>query len=270
MDPLSGGAQGLAGEPDGMVGDGLTRRSFVQRAAVAAALAQLPAMLVRHGLLDDAIAAESDLVKDTLNGFMAFVLPGDDDYSKTQGEFASSPGAIGAGTLGPLLTALDNFVPASVGGAITTTVPASGAVATLLNAFALQVDPAAANGQFLSPFSRLKFADKAKALELFEQSAATENSEFKFVAGIAPGFVGFLAASEAGVRRADGTLSAKPVGWSLSRYSGPAEGHAEFKGYYGGRRCVGGTRQRCPGPVVRKKKTSPAKRRRASAKARRA
>ena len=258
MDTLTGGATQF------------TRRAFVHRAAVAAALSQLPAFLDQHGLLEEALAAETDLVKDTLNGFMAFVLPGDDEYSKAQGEFAAGPGAIGAGTLGPLMTALDDFVPASVGGVITTTVPASGGVATLLNAFAQQVNPAAANGQFLSPFARLSFVEKAKALELFEKSVATENTEFKFVAGIAPGFVGFLALSEAGVRNPDRSLRSKPVGWPLSKYQGPSEGHAEFKGYYEKRRCVGGTKQRCPGPVVRKKKTSPAKRRRAAAKARRA
>jgi hypothetical protein len=36
--------------------------------------------------------------------------------------------------------------------------------------------------------------------------------------------------------KATKTLTGRPVGWTLSKYSGPAEGHKELKGYYQGRR----------------------------------
>jgi hypothetical protein len=35
----------------------------------------------------------------------------------------------------------------------------------------------------------------------------------------------------------------RPVGWRLSKYGGPAEGHPELKGYYQGRKRVRGSRR---------------------------
>jgi hypothetical protein len=231
-----------------VVVDEFTRRSLIARAGalgVAAALAQLPALLGAKGLLDQARAATGDVTRDTLSGLLAFILPGDDEYSTAQGEAANGPGAIGAGTLEPFINALDNFVPASAAGQ-TVTVPASGGVATLLNDYALQVDPASANGGFLSPFARLSFANKGEVFRRFETDETVSEvvPELKFVAGILPGFVGFMAASEVGVLDpATRELASRPVGWKLSHYSGPAEGHAEFKGYYQGRRKVRGSRR---------------------------
>ena len=47
----------------------------------------------------------------------------------------------------------------------------------------------------------------------------------------------FLAFSEVGVRDLPaGELHGRPVGWKIARYSGPAEGHKELRGYYRGHR----------------------------------
>ena len=72
-------------------------------------------------------------------------------------------------------------------------------------------------------------------MQLFEADPLWDNTEFKFVSGILPGFIGFLAWSEAGVIDPD-TREPKerPVGWKLAKFDGPAEGHAEFRGYYRG------------------------------------
>ena len=223
-----------------------SRRAFMARAGalgVATALAQLPALLDAKGLGATARAATADVTRDTLSGVLAFILPGDDEYSVAQGVSAKGPGAIGAGTLEPFIAALDEFVPASAAGQ-TVTVPASGGVATLLNAYALEVDPASA-GPFLSPFASLDFAGKGECFRRFEADETVTDvvPELKFVAGILPGFVGFMAASEVGVYDpATKQLSAKPVGWKLARYGGPAEGHPELRGYYQGRRRVRGSR----------------------------
>src|SRR5206468_7343916 len=118
--------------------------------------------------------------------------------------------------------------------------PASGGVATRLNAYAREVNPAAANGRFLSPFARLSFAEKAEVFRRFEADDGLSSAvqEFRFVSGILPGFVAFLAWSEAGVLdEASRQPKQRPVGWQLSQY-GPAEGHAELKGYYEGRRAA--------------------------------
>jgi hypothetical protein len=225
-----------------------SRRDLVQRAGmlgIAAFLAQLPGLLDARGLLAEARAAETDVTRDTLSGLLAFILPGNDAYSKAQGASARGPGAIGAGTLDPFIDALDNFVPASALG-FTTTIPASGGVATLLNSYATQVNPAATGGEFLSPFARLSFKEKGKVFRAFEagMAASAAVSELRFVSGILPGFVAFMAASEVGVLNpSTRKLKATPVAWKLSRYSGPAEGHPEFKGYYQGRRKAKGSRR---------------------------
>jgi hypothetical protein len=231
-----------------VVGSEFTRRSLMARAGalgITAALAQLPGLLDAKGLLSQAQAATLDETRDTLSGLLAFILPGDDEYSVAQGVSAEGPGAIGAGTLEPFIAALDEFVPASALGQ-TTTVPSSGGVATLLNDYALQVDPAAGNGSFASPFARLSFAEKGEVFRLFEsdQTVTDQAPELKFVASILPGFVSFMSVSEVGViDPATRELSSRPVGWKLSHYAGPAEGHAELKGYYQGRRRVRGSRR---------------------------
>ena len=74
---------------------GLSRREVLQRGAIAslaAALAQLPELLDVKGLLKPAFAQSSDLTTDTLNGLLAFVAPGNDEYSKQQGQSTNRPG----------------------------------------------------------------------------------------------------------------------------------------------------------------------------------
>jgi hypothetical protein len=243
--PGTGGATRASSEPSL---DGVSRRQLIERAGLVgfgALLAQLPAALGAKGLIAEARAATVDVIADTLSAALAFILPGNDDYSKAQGASASSPGAVGGGTLQPFIYALDHFVPV---GALNTTVtlPASGAVATLLNSYALQVNPAAANGLFLSPFARLSFKEKAMVFKLFEsdQVLAAAVPELKFVAGILPGFMAFMISSEVGVLDSNRNLVGKPVSWTLTGYSGPSDGHNEFKGYYQGRRSVTGEGQR--------------------------
>src|SRR4051812_2868209 len=174
---------------------GLTRRSFVERAGLtglAAALGQLPALLDAKGLLAEALAQSGDVTEDTLSGLIAFILPGDDEYSRAQGDNTKEPGGIAAGTLPVFIRNLDAFVPVAVPGAGTETLPASGGVAMLLNRYATEVNPAAANGEFAAPFARLSNAEKAEVFKRFESDTAWDGTEFKFVSGILFGFVAFL------------------------------------------------------------------------------
>jgi hypothetical protein len=215
---------------------GLSRRTLLARAGMAgaaAALAQLPAFLARQGWLEQALAAEADVTRDTINALVAFVVPGPDEYSKAQGESSKTPGAIAARTTDAVIELLDRFVGTSEG----PTLPSSNGVATLLNGYALRVDPAASSGAFLSPFARLAFAQKIEVFHLFETE--TEGSELRFFSGILLGAVGFLSHTEWGAydfekRRLTGT----PVGWRTSKYAGVAEGRDDFKGYWQGRREV--------------------------------
>ena len=241
---------------------GLHRREFLLRAGVlgaATALWQVPGLLRLRGWDSPAYAQEPNLVRDTLNGLVAFIWPGDDEYSVAQEDSTNGPGAIAADTTTILIQSLDEFLPAPDGPAPLTTdetVPLSGAIANLLNAVAATVNPAAAGGPFPSHFSRLTLQEKAQVFKTLETdngipdndlpeplTAATGN--FRFVAGILPGFVAFLAFGEWHTYDPDiRTLTKRPVGWDHSGYQGnrvnPAEGWDEHLGYYQGRRAVTG------------------------------
>jgi hypothetical protein len=207
-----------------------SRRAFVARAAAASGtLLVLPAVLERAGLNDAAAAATTDLVTDTYNGLVAFVVPGPDAYSIAQGESTSEPGGIDAGATPALIAGL-NFaspVPPDL----------AGTVATLLNTAAQLVEPAAATGIFTSPFANLAFSEKAAALALLETADPFAQLRSLFV--LLPSLVAFLAFSEVGVfDPRSRTLAARPLGWTLTSYDGVADGRDAFIGYLENRRKV--------------------------------
>jgi hypothetical protein len=217
-------------------GTQFTRRDLIERGGLLGLAAALPGFLSAKGWLEDALAQADGGATETLSALVAFILPGNDEYSEAQGEKTDKPGGIAAGTVPVFIRNLDAFVPAAVPGFGTETLPASGGVSFLLNRYALEVNPAG-SGPFTQPFARLTFAEKAEVFKRFESDSAWNDTEFKFVSGILPGFVGFLAWSEAGVIDPKTRKPTKrPVGWRLSKYGGPAEGHAELRGYYRGHR----------------------------------
>ena len=218
----------------------LSRRSFLQRAGLlgaASALAQLPALLDARGLLAAATAQTPGLTADTLSGLVAFVLPGSDPYSVAQGQSSDGPGGVASGAVPVLVDDLDQFIATTTVLGPDVSPPASNGVAALLNAYAMRVNPTATRGGFPSPFARLSFAEKAKVFELFEGEPSADGTELRFVAGILPGLVALVALSEAGVYDRDRReLESRPVGWDISGYGGPADGHDELKGYWHGLR----------------------------------
>jgi hypothetical protein len=233
----------------------LTRRAFLARAGmvgVGAVLAQLPGVLRARGMLDVASAQDLDLTRDTINGLIAFVVPGPDEYSVAQGESTAEPGGIAAKGTENLIANLDRFVPApDIGQGNDATVPLSGAVANLLNATAAQVNPVAAGGPFPSHFARLAFAEKAEVFRRLEATPGDDETSgaLRFTAGILPGFATFVSFGEwHALDPATRQLTERPVGWDLTRYQPgrlvPAEGWEEFRGYYGGRRRAEGTKGR--------------------------
>ena len=221
--------------------EGLTRRTLLERGGMlgaATVLAQVPALLGARGWLDDALAQSSDLVTDTFNGLAAFILPGNDAYSVAQGETAQGKGGVDSGAIPAFIANLDAYVPLAALGP-GASLPASGGVAQLLNSYAAQVNPAASNGTFLSQFARLSFAEKAEVFKRIESDPAFDGTELKFVGGILPGFITFLLLSEAGVfDQSSRTLTGTPVSWTISGFGGPAEGHAELKGYWRGHKAA--------------------------------
>jgi hypothetical protein len=198
-----------------------SRRSFLWSMTLASA----GAALFHSGVPTNASWAQAaegsapDLVRDTFNGLLAFVVPGPDDYSVAQGVSTPEPGGVDAGATDVLLATLDGTVPF---------LPSfSATVAAILNGLAQAVNPAAA-GPFASPFARLSFAEKAAVFQIMD---ATDS--LKSLAGVLPAFVAFFFYSEAGVfDPGTRSLTGQPIGWQLSSYQGVADGRDEFLGYF--------------------------------------
>ena len=202
----------------------VSRRGFMGSALMAvAASALLPArgFLGPAGLLE-AAQLPVDLVHETLNGLLAFVVPGSDVYSVAQGVSTSDRGGVDAGGVDAFIATLDLSTPF---------VPAFSATATgILNSLAQAINPNA-TGPFTSPFARLSFIEKAGVLQIMD---ATD--PLKLLGGLLPLFAAFFCYSEAGafdpVTR---MLTGRPPGWRLSSYDGVADGRDEFRGYFRGR-----------------------------------
>jgi hypothetical protein len=282
------------------------RRAFLVRAGVigaAVAVLDVPDILgapsggAATPTLTELAPVFDALATDTLNGLVAFVVPGPDAYSVAQGVADSRPGGMDADGTAFMLSSLDNFYPVpqqpllllvqalttginsnlpalplpplvpglaeELDGALQllladeTTVPLSLLVALLLNFVATLVNPAAVNGAFLSPFSRLSFVEKTSAFELMETDAANVaamidgsisepvkdsiSGLIEFLAGALLEFAAFGSFSEFGAfDPSTRTLTGTPVGWGLTQYlalapgNRPVEGWDEFKGYLGG------------------------------------
>jgi hypothetical protein len=89
-------------------------------------------------------------------------------------------------------------------------------------------------GPFQSRFANLSFRQKRAAL-----AALTNSSEeaIRFLGGNLPGLTAFACYSEANAYdRRRRRLRRRPLGWRLTRYAGLADGRAELKGYYRGRK----------------------------------
>jgi hypothetical protein len=202
----------------------LARRRVLGALVATGALTALPAFLEKTGLIREVLAATPDLTRDTLNGVTVFFVPGPDPYSLHQGESTPEPGGLQAGAGEGLFQAL-NFANPFLPNLADT-------VAAILNSTALAVNPAAAAGPFVSPFSNLSFAHKGVVFSLLEGNPATAP-----LIGVLPLIVGFLSYAETAVfNPATRTISGRPIGWDLSNYSGVSDGRDEFRGYFKNRR----------------------------------
>ena len=151
-----------------------------------------------------------DLNHQTMSGLVAFVVPGQDGYSKKQGQWTKTPGGIAAGGTNALIETLDLFIPS--------TPPLTTTVAAILNAQAKQLG--AGPGKYEAPFANLAFQQKAEVFRRLEAITGPEAGALSFLAGNLPGLVAFV-------------VYADPrVGYELCGYSGVADGRREFKGYF--------------------------------------
>jgi hypothetical protein len=212
--------------------DRLSRRALLERTGMLAAtvaLANSPALLGDLGRGAATYADGPDIVTDTFNGLVAFIVPGPDAYSVQQGVSTPEPGGIAAFASPALIGALDfiQLAPPPF--------PTFGdLVAFILNNVAEVVHPGV-TGPFGSPFANLVFGEKVAVFGALEGGLV--DPALVPLGGALPFFTAFTAYSEVGVfNPATGTLVGAPVGWAISGYDGISDGHDEFIGYYDNRR----------------------------------
>jgi hypothetical protein len=205
------------------------RRTFLRFSALAGVAAALSASPLASQFLSAAKAATVDLVQDTFNGLIAFVVPGPDQYSVAQGVSTTAAGGIDTDILEVLIQTIDESAPY---------LPTFAAVAAgILNQFAQAVHPGV-SGPFSSPFACLSFAEKAAVFQFMDATPSLAS-----FSGVLAGIVAFLCYSDAGsFDPATRTLTSTPLAWSLSNYSGTADGRAELRGYWLGRTHADGAR----------------------------
>jgi hypothetical protein len=257
-------------------GPALSRRQFLGRCGVLGAAAAVgPAALARAAPPEPAAELMRLLARDTIRGLVVFAVPGPDAYSRAQGETSRTPGALEAKADELTMQALDEFLPLpdayvnALAGAFQpvhqllrsdTTIPLSLLMALILNFEATAVNPLAVVGPFpASPFANLRVRDKARVFEQLEDGQSDVvalldehapqplkgelSGLMKYVGATLIEFATFSPYVEFGVwDPRTRTATRRPVGWDLTNYmpgrTTPADGWAEHRGYYEGRRAV--------------------------------
>lgn len=174
-------------------------------------------------------------VRDTINGILAFVAPGNDPYSQHQGVSTEVPGGVTPGAAETLERTFDLAVPIPLIDMLGIAVTGSSAIAALVDLFAVTAGPASVSGPFASPFANLSHATKAHVFELLDTEPQFPGRPIEYAVNAIPTLAAFVAYSE--VSSFDGELrelTGRPVGWELTGYEGVSDGWDEFQGYYGG------------------------------------
>jgi hypothetical protein len=175
-----------------------------------------------------------DPIGDTLSAVVAFVVPGGDPYSVSQGQTSATLGGIDAGAVPALRRALDNAYqpPKPIPPA-----PGSVVVAEVLNATAVALFPS--TKALLTPFTGLSFAQKAAVFAYFDTAPLTANTSLRLLSTLLPTLAAHLSYGEVGVYdNITRTVTAMPVGWQLAGYEGVADGRADIVGYFEARTSV--------------------------------
>ncbi|MGI5327838.1 hypothetical protein [Actinomadura nitritigenes] len=246
------------------------RRTLLGAAGLLAAAASLPDLTAAPEARAGSDALD-EWTLDTMKGLAVFVMPGPDAHSRAQGTPRKEPGGIEARLPEFLVHHLNRYLPfpdlpaAALAGALgppphgapalrsDAVIPLAPAVALILNAQAVRVDPRTLGGPFLAPFSRLPYSGKARVFELLEgpdpalvQALDAHLAEplkrsasglLKYAAGALLELSALGGYSEWGVLDpATRRPRARPVGWRVSGYTPASAGRPEFRGYYQGRR----------------------------------
>lgn len=207
----------------------LSRRALLLAGGAGTAGAALPARTAALGYV------ELDPTLDAVNALVAFVLPGNDAYSRQQGVTSTQPGGLATGAAPEIVRLANRLMSITVPGA-QVPVPASPLILGMVNAFALQVAPLAV-GPFVTPFARLKHRQKAEVFRRLEEDNLFEVVEVvRYIVRVLPAVTAFACFSEVGsFDRRTRRLTGRPVGWTIADHDGVVAGKAGFRGYYRGR-----------------------------------
>lgn len=216
--------------------DAYSRAQGTPRADPGALEAKLPDFLM--GALDDFLPFPQEVGRPVVQAVAT-------GLADTGVELPPGLGGVLPGEVATLDRALQKLITTDAA------LPLSVPIALLLNLVATQVNPAAVEGAFLSPFARLSFADKSTVFERLEGAGPdlvglldaqfpeplkqSVSGLLKFVSGALLEFSAFGGYSEFAVLDA-GTkkLTETPVGWRLTGYRPPEvhDGWDDFIGYY--------------------------------------
>lgn len=211
-----------------------TRRRFLAgMAGTAAALMGITALFSAEAIARPAAAAPP--VRDTICGILAFVVPGNDPYSRHQGVSTDRVGGATEDAAASLEHTFDHASPVPLLGRAGGNLPGAAAVAALVNMYAVTVDAGSLVGPFAAPFANLNHAAKARVFELLDTEPQFDGTMLTYVVNAIPTLAAFAAYSEVSAFDPDRrVLTGRPVGWELARYDGVADGWDEFAGYYRG------------------------------------
>jgi hypothetical protein len=220
---------GASADPvGGVVARGLpsTRRAFLTSAGLGISA------LTLFGMPQQASAALPRFVEDAFDGLAAFVLPGNDAFSRQQGKTYPGPGAVAAAGGLVVRETLDRAIPLQLG---ELPIPAPGALgyALIMQSVAVSVAPLAIVGRFAHAFANLSWLQKREVLNRIDGLPGLGGSVIGYSGNALSTLAGLGAYSERAVYdRATKRLSGRPVSWDCSGYGGRSDGWPEFKGYF--------------------------------------
>ena len=114
------------------------RRFLAGMAGTAAALMGVTCLFAAEATAQPAAGAPP--VRDTIGGVLAFVVPGNDPYSRHQGMSTDRVGGATDGAVASLERTFDSASPIPLLGEAAGNLPGAAAVAALLNMYAVTVD----------------------------------------------------------------------------------------------------------------------------------
>lgn len=222
-DPRVEGRERSSGPPT-------TRRAFLGTAGLT-----LGALTFAGTTRPASAAAAPRFVDDAFAGLAAFVLPGNDVYSRRQGKTYPGPGGYAAGGGLVVRESLDSAIPLQLAEGVLAAPGALG-YALILQSVALNVAPLQSIGPFANAFANLQWLSKREVLLRVETLPGILGSAIGYSGNALPTLAGLGAYSERSTfDRALRDITDRPVSWDYSNYGGRSDGWPEFKGYFEGR-----------------------------------